>query len=244
MMNQQGPKIAKDPLSNRACDACRAHKVRCLPNTSSQSKICQRCAKTDRECHFSPFQKRKQRKRTDTRVAELEREVQAMRTLFDSKATVIREKSPIELDEQNNERTASNSEGSARESGVQGVSLTPEINFPSQNGSPFSYSLDTDVVDRGIISLDAAYNLFDSYNQNLVHHFPGVIFSADTTAEECRRTKPTLFLAIIAAAAAQTAPRLYSILNTEVLTAYAHRTVMRQEKNLELVQAMIVTSVW
>src|SRR3954464_13230078 len=87
MMSEQTPKTTGEihTQPNRACDACRQHKVRCLPDdsTSSSSKTCQRCFRTDRRCVFTVPQKRKQRKRTDTRVAELEREVQAMRALFE-----------------------------------------------------------------------------------------------------------------------------------------------------------------
>lgn len=110
--------------------------------------------------------------------------------------------------------------------------------------SPPPYSPDSDVVDRGIISMNDANQLFQSYNENLVPHYPGVVFPTELTAEELRTMKPTLFLSVIAAAAAKTDSRLYSILNSEVLSAYAHRTVIRGEKSLELVQAMIVTSIW
>ncbi len=110
--------------------------------------------------------------------------------------------------------------------------------------SPPPYSPDSDVVDRGIVSIDVANQLFQSYNEDLVPHYPAVLFPAELTAEELRKTKPTLFLSVIAAAAGKTDSHLYSILNSEVISAYAHRTVIRGEKSLELVQAMIVTSVW
>jgi hypothetical protein len=70
--------------SHRACAHCRSQKVRCLPEESNPN-ICQRCARTGRPCVFTPVQKRKQRKRTDTRVAELEREMRAMRALLKEK---------------------------------------------------------------------------------------------------------------------------------------------------------------
>jgi hypothetical protein len=110
--------------------------------------------------------------------------------------------------------------------------------------SPPLFSPNPDVIDRGIISMDAANQLFRSYNEDLVQHYPGVVFPAELTAEELRATKPTLFLSVIAAAAGKSDSHLYSILNSEVLSAYAHRTVIRAEKNLELVQAMIITSIW
>ncbi|KUJ19893.1 uncharacterized protein LY89DRAFT_579809 [Mollisia scopiformis] len=253
-MNQQGPKSASEQTTNRACDHCRNHKVRCLPNPSGPSKICQRCARTDRECVYTAPQKRKQRKRTDTRVAELEREVQAMRSLFDRKTN---SESP------GTAQTSNRSE--ARNTGNGFHQVRTNNSAPSSNGppsetpaswmeeyseayprewSPPPFNLDSDVVDRGIVSMDDANRLFQSYNEDLVPHYPGVIFPAELTADELRKTKPTLFLSVIAAAAAKTDSHLYSILNSEVLSAYAHRTVIRGEKNMELVQAMIVTSIW
>ncbi|KAL8958539.1 MAG: hypothetical protein Q9193_004425 [Seirophora villosa] len=59
--------LPKTPV--RACESCRARKVRCLPE---DSKACQRCARSGRECVYTAPEKRRRRKRTDTRVAELE----------------------------------------------------------------------------------------------------------------------------------------------------------------------------
>ena len=254
-MTGQGPRGVSGQPFNRACDACRSHKVRCLPNGSEPSKICQRCARTDRKCVYTAPQKRKQRKRTDTRVAELEREVQAMRSLFERKNEGI--------------------EGSLAENGQQpGTSGTPSMNgtgmftadvtgsvvpgespdqespasisTPSgvQDRSHLTYSPDSDVVDRGILSMDEADQLFQSYNNDLTQHYPTVVFPNGCSVEDLRRKKPTLFLSVIAAAAGKVDPHLYSILNTEVLSSYAYRTVTHSEKSLELVQAMIITSIW
>lgn len=118
--------------------------------------------------------------------------------------------------------------------------------MPTQEpmGTPAAYSPDSDVIDRGVISLELATQLLHSYNTGLVNYFPTVHFPPEVTVEELRNTKPTLFLAAIAAASGKEGSRLYSILNTEVLSAYAHLTVIRGEKSLELVQALIITSVW
>ncbi|KAL8939802.1 MAG: hypothetical protein Q9216_003153 [Gyalolechia sp. 2 TL-2023] len=61
----------------RACDACRSRKARCL---TLENSTCQRCAKAGRECIFTYPDKRQRRKRTDTRVAELEHTVQVLAT--------------------------------------------------------------------------------------------------------------------------------------------------------------------
>ena len=89
-----------------------------------------------------------------------------------------------------------------------------------------------------------ATELYHTYVTELVPHYPVVVFPPSVTAAEIRRKKPTLFLAIIAAASGKSDPHLYSILNSEVLSAYAQKIVINSQKSLELVQAMIVTSVW
>jgi hypothetical protein len=93
--------------------------------------------------------------------------------------------------------------------------------------------------------MTSATQLFDTYVNDLVPHYPVVVFAEDYTAAELRHSRPTLFLAVIAAAASGNSNlELSAVLNTEVLQAYATRTFMNSEKSLELVQAMLVTAVW
>src|SRR5271154_3236090 len=80
--NQDTSQKPAEGQVNRACEACRLLKVRCLPDNTSTSAICQRCKKSGRICIYAAPQKRRQRIRTDTRVAELEREIRAMRSLL------------------------------------------------------------------------------------------------------------------------------------------------------------------
>ncbi|KAF2269952.1 hypothetical protein CC78DRAFT_529111 [Lojkania enalia] len=80
----QAPKKVPEQQLNRACEACRLSKVRCLMSPIPGSTQCQRCVRVGRACVFAPPAKRKQRKRTDVRVAELEREVKQMRSLLKS----------------------------------------------------------------------------------------------------------------------------------------------------------------
>lgn len=97
--------------------------------------------------------------------------------------------------------------------------------------NPDMASSDSDVIDRGIISIDQAEKLLQIYKEDVVNNYlPVVVLSPDITAEELRRSKPTLFLAVIAAAAGKVSPTLLSILNSEALAAYAYRTVVGSEK--------------
>ncbi|KAL8801798.1 MAG: hypothetical protein Q9182_004205 [Xanthomendoza sp. 2 TL-2023] len=62
----------------RACESCRTRKIRCIPQDKSKDGKCQRCAKSARDCIFTSPEKRKRRKRTDARVADLENMVQML----------------------------------------------------------------------------------------------------------------------------------------------------------------------
>ncbi|KAF4630825.1 hypothetical protein G7Y89_g7311 [Cudoniella acicularis] len=229
-------------------------------------KKCQRCLKTDRKCIFTAPQKRKQRKRTDTRVAELEREVLAMRSLFERKKDGLDEET--DLVARSNTLNISGETGSAvmlaatSPKNLSTISETspnsrcsqsfptpppdpaaslsqPDWNAPGSNISP-----DLDVVEKGIVSAETADQLFQTYIKDVCQHYPIVAFPPGTSSESVRRTKPTLFLAVIAASSAITDPHLYSVLHSEAVAAYAHRTVIKSEKSLELVQALAITASW
>ena len=123
-------------------------------------------------------------------------------------------------------------------------SIPSNLNPPDQEDqSPPAFSPDSDFIERGLLSMEEATRLFKSYNEDLVQHYPAVSFEPNVTAEELRRAKPILFLATVAAASGQLGSQIYSILNSELLCAYAHRTVIEGQKSLELVQVMIILSV-
>ncbi|KAJ6119431.1 hypothetical protein N7523_003711 [Penicillium sp. IBT 18751x] len=103
------------PQLNRSCESCRSLKVRCLPNPSTPNQ-CQRCAKGQKPCVFVAPQRRRPRKRTDSRVAQLEKEMRMMRSLLKDR---IREESEPESPE--------GSEGSREDSG--------EMDFQDQLGT-------------------------------------------------------------------------------------------------------------
>ncbi|PTU22133.1 hypothetical protein P175DRAFT_0434471 [Aspergillus ochraceoroseus IBT 24754] len=70
-----------DPYSDlkrpRACEACRQLKVRCEPDLVNPNGSCKRCAKAGRSCVVT-VPTRKRQKKTDSRVAELERKIDAL----------------------------------------------------------------------------------------------------------------------------------------------------------------------
>ena len=57
--------------------------VRCLANENSMSSKCQRCERAGRECVYTVHSKTRRRKRTDTRVKELEEKVKNLSMLLE-----------------------------------------------------------------------------------------------------------------------------------------------------------------
>jgi hypothetical protein len=245
-------RTAKEATLNRACDNCRGLKVKCFPDPASSTGSCQRCARSDRPCTFAAPQRRKQRKRTDARVAELEKEMKALRSLLrldnDGGNNVTEEIHGTEQmvkDSRHGSYAALGQETSPRALVDHNLNSTPGSQI-SIRGHP-SQAPDTgdlDVVDSGLLSMATATALYNVYINELIPHYPAVTFPERYTAEELRRQRPTLFLAVIAAAAGKTDPELYGALNTKALQLYAARTVIGGEKSLELVQSMLITTVW
>lgn len=70
-----------DPLADlkrpRACEACRQLKVRCDPHPENPDGPCKRCGKANRHCVVTA-PTRKRQKKADSRVAELERKIDAL----------------------------------------------------------------------------------------------------------------------------------------------------------------------
>ena len=100
-----------------------------------------------------------------------------------------------------------------------------------------------DVVDRGIITMTLAAELFARYTDRMCQHLPGVVFPPGTSVHEVRRSKPTLFLSIMTAASSEL-PAVQRVLNKELMQIIAEKTIVQGQKSLELVQALQLTVIW
>lgn len=81
-MNSQDSGSTKAPQSRevrklRACEACRHLKVPCRRDDSAVDRPCQRCARGNRPC-ITTASKRRRQKQTTSRVAELEKKIDAL----------------------------------------------------------------------------------------------------------------------------------------------------------------------
>ncbi|KAF4967386.1 hypothetical protein FZEAL_10538 [Fusarium zealandicum] len=100
-----------------------------------------------------------------------------------------------------------------------------------------------DIVERGVLTMEKATEMFARYNDHMIFHLPAVVFPPGFTVAELRRTKPTLFLAIMAAATAES-PLLQKVLQKELMLVFAEKLMLAGEKSVELVQALNVAVIW
>lgn len=95
-----------------------------------------------------------------------------------------------------------------------------------------------------MISADNANTVFNCYVEKMAPHMPVVVFPPGTTAAEVRKTKPTLFLAILSAGSGMIFPDLQRQLTKEVMNIYAEHIIINGEKTLELIQALHISTLW
>lgn len=101
-----------------------------------------------------------------------------------------------------------------------------------------------DVVERGLISVEVATDIFNHYVSDMAPLFPAVVFPPETTMAEVRKTRPTVFLAIMAIASGQAGNELHMKLNKEVIDQLAVRVLCKGEKSLGLIQSLVLCSAW
>ncbi|KAM7205501.1 hypothetical protein V8F20_003085 [Naviculisporaceae sp. PSN 640] len=122
----------------------------------------------------------------------------------------------------------------------------PELRDSSSTPQPRalnSTSDQPDIVDRGLLTMLQACEFYARYTEQMAPHLPGVVFPSNMTAAELRRTKPTLFLAIMSVASSNF-PQLQRNLTNELMQVFADRVIVTGSKSLELIQALQVAVIW
>lgn len=257
----------------RACEPCRQLKVRCDPDPTHPDGSCKRCAKAGRTCVVTA-PTRKRQKKTDSRVTELERKIDALTaTLQASHRGAFGIEPPAKQDSSSHSpevpgrrwlRDDSSSAGNKRNHDGLLVPQYPRQDSPSAEKLPQQQSSSrqwrvpatdeaappeaenefVDVIDRGIVDVESAQAAFDRYVTKMAPEMPMVVFPPGTTMGFVRRERPALFLAILAAAIGPFKKQIQLKLLDDVYRVVAERVVVKGEKSLELVQALIVLAIW
>ncbi|KAI1865549.1 uncharacterized protein JN550_008306 [Neoarthrinium moseri] len=272
------PNDPNDPKRPRACEACRGLKVRCEPDPNNPDGPCKRCAKAGRNCLVTQ-PTRKRQKKTDSRVAELEKKIDALTASLHASrgGPAPSHPSPAEQNAYNHvqqqlahaardwNRTPTRDPPAqyAPEPDKQHVFVPPMVmagqkrkatetresssedtkSHPPPAQANRSQEYATDMIDRGLMTIQQANEFFARYTDHMAGHLPAVVFPPGTTASEIRKTKPILFLAVMAAASSEV-PNIQRQLVKELVQLFADKIVVAGEKSLELVQALQVGVIW
>jgi hypothetical protein len=92
--------------------------------------------------------------------------------------------------------------------------------------------------------MEVATQTFNRFVNEMAPHMPVVVFPRGTTAADIRKSKPTLFLAILSAGSGSNHPEIQRILTKEVMQIYANKIICSGEKTLELVQSLLISTLW
>ncbi|MCJ1405253.1 hypothetical protein MMC11_008480 [Xylographa trunciseda] len=261
-----------DKTLPRACEACRARKIRCFQDRSFSEVQCKPCLFSNRACVYSDPSLRKRRKRTDARVAELEKTVKALSTALhggvNGDLAIQGDLDTMEGSVHGHttmEKPIGKLSTSIRKSSPALPKVDESYNVdatlcqPSNSPSRFTAAdelaapqvIDSahdypqaDVVSRGLLSMTEASFLFDVYVSELSPYYPDIVLPRGQTLRDIRMKKPVLFLAIITAASSAVDAQLNAQLTTELRHVFANRVFMNGDKSIELVQALLITTSW
>ncbi|KAJ5752226.1 RTA1-domain-containing protein [Penicillium odoratum] len=101
----------------------------------------------------------------------------------------------------------------------------------------------TDVIDQGLLTIDAANVLLKVYQTTLTHYCPFVIIPPQVNAQQLRREKPLLFLAIINAALYENL-FLQRKLEMESKKAISECIIGSGKISFEVLQGLLVHIAW
>jgi hypothetical protein len=196
------------------------------------------------------------------RVTELEKEIKQMRDLL--KTTKTRSSDDVsdqesgdegsEEDAQDVEKT-SPTEPPLRRSRTTTSSTAAEQHWsttttertlgaptPNKCGPPDLLGpAENDIIDRGIITQQQADDLMNIWRNDLVNACPGITIPRHWTANDLRTHKPSLFHAVMAAAAHSQGSQVSDKLHEEAVYLYARSAFINGEKSVQSIQAMLVT---
>ena len=224
---------------HKACDACRLLKIRCALHDSGGAN-CSRCTRLGIQCVFSPRVRKKQRKRTDARVAVLERELQSLRSSLPG---------PTRSLDSGKEHTFSSAPDHSykRDNALllpaKSAKPTSTINQPT-TGSFDNASSEGFVDPSQEPSHEQAFQLIRIYMTHCAPLYPVVYIKPQTSACQLQLSQPLLYKAILGAASLKSNPQGAVKLQAEMLDAYSKSTLSDDLDLLDLIQAILVSLTW
>lgn len=231
-------------IQKSACLSCRTAKIRCVLDTFAQHGKCKRCFNANNECVFSTIAPRQRRKRTDTRVTVLEKQLSELQAAVDLQR-------PVQND------------GGATHVIASEIALVPLPGYRDEHRTAVGaerYPIETEdensfhdsryqpslerLFASGLLSTDTAIRLFNDFINNVLPQYPILTLSRAENFDWFKAHKPTLLLAIIAAACRASNPTLFRKLSVHLRGDLSEQVMVQGNRSIELVQAVLVMVEW
>ncbi|GFF34577.1 hypothetical protein IFM51744_02495 [Aspergillus udagawae] len=180
---------------------------------SADSGSCQRCRRLGKECVFREARSKTYGSRRDKRIDILEEKVDQLLARSETATSKRR------------------------------FDQNQPYSSPSRSPASESHCANKDVVDQGILSMEAANALIDAYKATMMPNLPFVILPSDLSTEEIRRTRPVVFLTVLTAALYDNMP-LQRVLEEQVKSTISDRMVFKGEISFDLLQGLLIHIAW
>ncbi|KAF5684212.1 cercosporin resistance [Fusarium circinatum] len=217
----------------RACTNCARLKMKCQwpsPGSGRVEKTCSRCLRMKLDCQVPEITQRRKRGKS-TRVAQLEKKIDGIVSLLS--ANQRKGLSPLTPE-------------SPQEVQVHAPCQPHSTNHDMMNQTPddsVRFSTDVELFPGFRVSQQDASDRLDVYRRDYVPHFPFVPVPSSMCASELYVESRVMFWTILA---------VVSPLNNKVQMEFkawfrrylAEHLVVRQEKSIDILQAMLVYLAW
>lgn len=153
--------------------------------------------------------------RNDTRICELERQVQDLHAAISNQPSSTENWSP-------------------------GESSAPLADTPSTGlGSD-----DEDPIVRGIVDMSKAHSLYEAFYSRIAPLYPLVLPPPPERLPSVRAAQPALFRAALTAASASAEPNIWQQLFVATEKYIVHEIMVLGKRSLQLIQAALVLAIW
>ena len=127
--------------------------------------------------------------------------------------------------------------------GPLGTETISTSSSPQQSSEGTEAANTSDVIDRGLISIEVAQRLLDRYRFKATQHFPFVVLSDHVDLSSIRHETPFLFLSIMTSMMVDNCS-LQRCLSEELRLQTHRRMLVNGEKTLDLLQGLLVHVSW
>ena len=236
---QPSTRGAKRVKNSKACIACRNTKTKCIPAETGDS--CEACLRKSRPC-VAPGPG-KPRMKSSEKFHELERKIESLTSALAAKdqpqTPPESRPSRVSTSEEFPEDNICSIQDENIPTRPRLQHLTPSFGSPDGTAS---ISRSQDVIEQGYIDVPTAEVLLNHYNISLRPILPIIDLSQEKSVDQMRKSKPMLFLAVLAVSSASILPSFEPRLVMELNEQLARHTFILGTQSLDIVQAMLLFS--